>query len=406
MRGAFCLALGAAIGLLPIVLAAVQGLPTTDAWLALAGSLTVFWPVGGILVWKGLERLGGRTELEVGPNRIRVLRRMLGFSRVRTGPAEPVEDLLLLSDENGTSELRFTFSGGRPLRVARGYPSSFLERFARELAERHGFPYDGPGGPAPTAPAASREPRPVPPPRALPGPAPRPAPPRVPPKGDTGITFLPEPGPAPAPAPTKGECQVCNGPLAGDLVACARCRTLHHRGCWDYVRRCSTYACGSVQMRSAVRAPEDGVVVFSEPEGGAGRRRSGRKAVREWLRAVAEEHRWGSVRSRERRHRHCEVTFAVGRLVCVLEGRKSGDEIKFLLRATLPSEELRERARAARIPSRYEWIHRRVSSQELRLEPLTRIDGLPLLRGFVRGCLQHLEEIAGASEGARPWESG
>jgi len=40
------------------------------------------------------------------------------------------------------------------------------------------------------------------------------------------------------------QCQVCGEALAGDLVQCPSCRTLHHRECWDYFGGCSTYACG------------------------------------------------------------------------------------------------------------------------------------------------------------------
>ncbi len=41
-----------------------------------------------------------------------------------------------------------------------------------------------------------------------------------------------------------GQCQVCGTPMRSNLVACSRCRTPHHEECWEYVGRCSTYACG------------------------------------------------------------------------------------------------------------------------------------------------------------------
>jgi hypothetical protein len=41
-------------------------------------------------------------------------------------------------------------------------------------------------------------------------------------------------------------CQVCGVPVTrGTAVFCASCWTPHHRVCFEYVGRCSTYACGS-----------------------------------------------------------------------------------------------------------------------------------------------------------------
>jgi hypothetical protein len=38
-------------------------------------------------------------------------------------------------------------------------------------------------------------------------------------------------------------CPVCGTTLAGLTVRCESCRTPHHGECWDYMGRCSTYAC-------------------------------------------------------------------------------------------------------------------------------------------------------------------
>lgn len=38
-------------------------------------------------------------------------------------------------------------------------------------------------------------------------------------------------------------CPVCGSPLLHDIVHCEACRTPHHLQCWDYMGRCSTYAC-------------------------------------------------------------------------------------------------------------------------------------------------------------------
>ena len=42
-------------------------------------------------------------------------------------------------------------------------------------------------------------------------------------------------------------CIVCGEPLTTDLVTCRRCRTPHHKDCWQYFGGCATYACGGKQ---------------------------------------------------------------------------------------------------------------------------------------------------------------
>ena len=39
-----------------------------------------------------------------------------------------------------------------------------------------------------------------------------------------------------------GECPVCGTVMAAS-VRCEACRTPHHSECWQYMGRCSTYAC-------------------------------------------------------------------------------------------------------------------------------------------------------------------
>lgn len=48
-----------------------------------------------------------------------------------------------------------------------------------------------------------------------------------------------------------GLCRVCGTALADRVVECWKCRTPHHRECWEYAGRCSTFACGEVRSRSA-----------------------------------------------------------------------------------------------------------------------------------------------------------
>ena len=40
------------------------------------------------------------------------------------------------------------------------------------------------------------------------------------------------------------QCQICGDAICHDLVFCRRCKTPHHRECWQYFGACSVYACG------------------------------------------------------------------------------------------------------------------------------------------------------------------
>jgi hypothetical protein len=48
-----------------------------------------------------------------------------------------------------------------------------------------------------------------------------------------------EAGPRPG-----ARCPVCGSSLGSALLHCGKCRTPHHRECWEYAGGCSTYACG------------------------------------------------------------------------------------------------------------------------------------------------------------------
>ena len=43
----------------------------------------------------------------------------------------------------------------------------------------------------------------------------------------------------------ESTCQICGAPLAqGALARCVKCQTPHHRDCWEFNGRCSTFGCG------------------------------------------------------------------------------------------------------------------------------------------------------------------
>ncbi len=370
------LALGALVLLLALeigVLAALRG-PGTRL---LAFLLFTVAQAIVVLTLREAARLS-RTVLEFRGGRVAIEER-LGFLRGRRMSPEgraPAEIEVRLRS-GGDAELVFHLPGFATLPAARGYPEEFLRRFRGELAERHLSPrVTRPPLPAPSSPA-----RPASRPAAAPA-APRPE--------GGGITFLPDPA-SPVAAPA-GECQVCGTALSGGaLVACERCGTLHHRACWDYVKRCSTYACGGTRAvpLGPRSAPPAEVVEIRESRG-----RLRKKQLREWMRAVAEEHGWRRIRSRDRKGRRYEVTFQVGRMVCTLKGRKSGDRFEFAVHAVLPTAAHVASAAGVSLPPRYSWIDRQVEPDEATLRPRTAIDGLPLLRGFVRGCREYLEAVS------------
>ena len=50
------------------------------------------------------------------------------------------------------------------------------------------------------------------------------------------------------PSAEKPNCPVCGAGVADGRVACRRCRTPHHRECWEYARGCSMFACGETRF--------------------------------------------------------------------------------------------------------------------------------------------------------------
>lgn len=47
----------------------------------------------------------------------------------------------------------------------------------------------------------------------------------------------------------QADCPVCGEKTARDAVICIRCQSPHHRECWRYNGKCSTYGCGELQYR-------------------------------------------------------------------------------------------------------------------------------------------------------------
>lgn len=54
---------------------------------------------------------------------------------------------------------------------------------------------------------------------------------------------------------TEGACPVCGTAMFSATVRCELCRTPHHSECWQYMGRCSTYACKGIRgSRDRVRS--------------------------------------------------------------------------------------------------------------------------------------------------------
>jgi hypothetical protein len=55
-----------------------------------------------------------------------------------------------------------------------------------------------------------------------------------------GIEFVEELG---ATILDDAECRICGEKLIRDIVLCRRCKTPHHRDCWEYAGTCAVYGC-------------------------------------------------------------------------------------------------------------------------------------------------------------------
>jgi len=63
-------------------------------------------------------------------------------------------------------------------------------------------------------------------------------------------------------------CLICGEALQSELVYCRRCKTPHHRECWEYSGGCSTYGCRETQFLVPQRHPQpsgDGSEPAQEP---------------------------------------------------------------------------------------------------------------------------------------------
>jgi hypothetical protein len=82
----------------------------------------------------------------------------------------------------------------------------------------------------------------------------------------TGIEFKEE---GSIQAIENAQCRVCGDVMDSDIVYCRRCKTPHHRECWEYNGACSTYGCRETQYllprQSAPLPDENAASPFAKP---------------------------------------------------------------------------------------------------------------------------------------------
>ena len=62
-----------------------------------------------------------------------------------------------------------------------------------------------------------------------------------------GITFIQQQS---AQVLEQVVCRICGEEIREGLVFCRRCKTPHHRDCWQYAGRCSVFACGETEFQT------------------------------------------------------------------------------------------------------------------------------------------------------------
>ncbi len=58
-----------------------------------------------------------------------------------------------------------------------------------------------------------------------------------------GVEWLDAP-----PRPVVASCPICGSVVESGLIRCLRCKTVHHRECWEWNEGCSMFACGETRF--------------------------------------------------------------------------------------------------------------------------------------------------------------
>lgn len=149
----------------------------------------------------------------------------------------------------------------------------------------------------------------------------------------TEIRILDEPS-----AANLGKCQVCGEEMKADIVACAKCRTPHHRACWKYNGKCTTFGC-TTESYTDLREPEkkDEILVIEDT-----RRKADKNAVRQWIEEIADSYRDGPVQRETPKRGRLVLKLRRAGVKCTLEGKRTSRGWKIRFRARLTEKQVRK----------------------------------------------------------------
>lgn len=170
--------------------------------------------------------------------------------------------------------------------------------------------------------------------------------------------------------------------MTTDVVQCRKCKTPHHRTCWEYMGKCSTYACPGRASETLVAGAEEEIVFIGEA-------REEKNRVRAWMEQLADNRLMPMQRSCPKRGRYL-LKFDRNGIAYKLEGRKGarGWKVWFHAHTKEPN------AGAATVAMGI----RRVDQEDgsMRLEPEREIDSYERLRGFFDACLATVDRLSRA----------
>jgi len=337
------------VGLLALVMAAtvVGSLEAHPIALAVHGIASLL--AGGFGAWllaMGAQLTVARAEIDIRGFRVRKVERVGPVMWWRSADTRRLR-AIEVGDRHmveGCHGIDLRLDDGRTLTLAPGYPEALVTPLAAVLRERHRWLV---AAPRPAAPL----------PRAAPF---RPV---------TEIRFIDDAQEAHA-----GECQVCGRTMSGDVVSCAQCRTPHHRDCWDYNRKCSTFACGSKRFVKGVRPRVEEVVEIRGPDRGNG------AGLGKALAALARELGGQMLRHPSRKHRRMRFKRLGGQ--CTLEAWRTRKGFMVELEVEMPRGRREQAGRL--LPAERDWLQYRDLGHALLLVPARRLRRTEDVLDFVR----------------------
>lgn len=222
--------------------------------------------------------------------------------------------------------------------------------------------------------------------RLFPPPVPRSAPvpvaPSPPPAARPAVEILEVREKKPEPdLPAVGSCQVCGTEMKTDVVTCRKCRTPHHRSCWNYMGKCTTYGCkekNATQIRDR-GAGEDEIVFIDE------RPQQDKNSVRVWMDQIADRYRGSPVQRETPKRGRYNLRFERAGIRCSLEGRRGSHAWRIRFRAKLTPEQM------ARVPADTRVTREENEHGVLTLRSVDDLNRFEQLEGFFDACLRMVD---------------